>query len=74
MKGTKMIENVESKPSATTPLNVLALGVCWTGAAVVTYVSNDPDVALAAIAAACCLIWEMEGRVLGKKENRLWTP
>ena len=74
MKSTKMSDHVESKPSATTPLNVLALGVCWTGAAVVTYVSNDPDVALAAIAAACYLIWEMEGRVLGKKENRQWTP
>ncbi len=66
-----MSENVESKPSATTPLNVLALGVCWTGAAVVASFSNAADVTLAAIAAACRLFY---GKVLENKENRLWTP
>ena len=74
MKGTKMSDNVESKPSATTPSSVLALGVCWTGAAVATYASNDPDATFAAIAAACYLIWKMYRRVLEKTENRLWTP
>lgn len=57
-----------------TRFKVLGLGVHWTGATFVTSFSDDADVALAAIAAACYLIWEMEGRVLGKKENRLWTP
>ena len=51
-----------------TPLNVLTLGVCWTGVAVVSYVSNDPDVAFVAIAAGCYSLWEIFGRVQQQKE------
>lgn len=74
MKGSTMSEHVEPKASGMTPLNVLTIGVCWTGVAVVSYVSNDPDVTFAAIAATCYFLWEIFGRVQGQKEKRPWTP
>lgn len=63
-----MSATVEPKASGMTPLNVLTLGVCWTGVAVVSYVSNDPDVAFVAIAAGCYSLWEIFGRVQQQKE------